>query len=206
MVYFLANEIRVFLVMPFLTNQKIISVIFWLVEIDQSGSRLTNQWDTSVSPRLNGVLLPLKSHIQWQKRSGYPLPLSRAASLLAPPHPHSTDISSPGGQTGLLPTSTPSTTELNSRIKALDLATREPRPSTSTSVTCIWLLSTSPSPRRGNISDKVESQVTQTTRRSYEKTERKCGSKHYVALAHTAFTGVTKLTHTPPTLLQEMHL
>ena len=32
-------------------------------------------------------LLPLKSHIQWRKRSGYPLPLSRAASLLAPPHP-----------------------------------------------------------------------------------------------------------------------
>ena len=42
---------------------------------------------TSVSPRLNGDLLPLKSHIQWRKRSGYPLPLSRAASLLAPPPP-----------------------------------------------------------------------------------------------------------------------
>ena len=35
----------------------------------------------------NGVLLPLKSHIQWRKRSGYPLPLSRAASPLAPPPP-----------------------------------------------------------------------------------------------------------------------
>ena len=42
---------------------------------------------TSVSPRHNGVLLPLKSHIQWRKRSGYPLPLSRAASPLAPPPP-----------------------------------------------------------------------------------------------------------------------
>ena len=49
MVYFLANEIRVFIVMPFLTNQKIIGVIFWLVEIDQSGSRLTNQWGYFVS-------------------------------------------------------------------------------------------------------------------------------------------------------------
>ena len=39
---------------------------------------------TSLFPRLNGVLLPLKSHIQWRKRSGYPLPLSRAASVLAP--------------------------------------------------------------------------------------------------------------------------
>ena len=100
-------------------------------------------------------LLPLKSHIQWRKRSGYPLPLSRAASLLAPPPtPHSTDMSSPGGQAGLLPTGTPSTTELNSWIEALDLATREPRPSTSASVSTIWLSSTSPSPCRGNVSDK----------------------------------------------------
>ena len=49
MKYFLANEMWVFLVMPFLTNQKIIWVIFWLVEIDQSGSRLTNQWGYFVS-------------------------------------------------------------------------------------------------------------------------------------------------------------
>ena len=35
--------------MPFLTNQEIIDVIFWLVEIDQSGSRLTNQWGYFVS-------------------------------------------------------------------------------------------------------------------------------------------------------------
>ena len=55
MVYFLANEIWVFLVMPFLTNQKIISVIFWLVEIDQSGSRLTNQWDYFVSKCSNMI-------------------------------------------------------------------------------------------------------------------------------------------------------
>ena len=48
-------------------------------------------FSTSVSPRLNGVLLPLKSHIQWRKYSGYPLLLSRATSLLAPPTPHSTD-------------------------------------------------------------------------------------------------------------------
>ena len=33
------------------------------------------------------------------------------------------------------------------------------------------------------------------------KKQRKCGSTHYVALPHTAITGVTKLTHTPPTLL-----
>ena len=49
MIYFLANEMWVFLVMPFITNQKIIWVIFWLVEIDQSGSRLTNQWGYFVS-------------------------------------------------------------------------------------------------------------------------------------------------------------
>ena len=55
MVYFLANEIWVFLVMSFLTNQKIISVIFWLVEIDQSGSRLTNQWDYLVSKYSNMI-------------------------------------------------------------------------------------------------------------------------------------------------------
>ena len=62
------------------------------------------------------------------------------------------------------------------------------------------LIDKQPSLRRGNASDNVESQVTQTTRWTYEKTERKCGSTHYVALPHTAFTGVTKLTHTPPTL------
>ena len=117
------------------------------------------------------------------------------------PTPHSTDMSFPGGQGGLLPTGTPSTIEPNSWIEALDLATREPRPSTSASVSTIWLIDKQPSPRRGNASDNVESQVTQTTRRTYEKTERECGSTHYVALPHTAFTGVTKLTHTPPTLL-----
>ena len=42
---------------------------------------------TSVSLRLNRDLLPLMSHIQWRKRSGYPLPLSQAASSLAPPPP-----------------------------------------------------------------------------------------------------------------------
>ena len=78
-----------------------------------------------------------------------------------------------GGQAGLLPTGTPSTIEPNSWIEALDLATREPRPSTSASVSTIWLSRRqAPSPRRGNVSNKVESQVTQTTRRTYEKTEK----------------------------------
>ena len=39
----------------FKTKQKIISVIFWLVEIDQSGSRLTNQWDYLVSKCSNMI-------------------------------------------------------------------------------------------------------------------------------------------------------
>ena len=43
------SQWNVFRVMPFLTNQKIMWVIFWLVEIDQSGSRLTNQWGYFVS-------------------------------------------------------------------------------------------------------------------------------------------------------------
>ena len=78
-----------------------------------------------------------------------------------------------GGQAGLLPTGTPSTIEPNSWIEALDLATREPRPSTSASVSTIWLSRRqAPSPRRGNDSNKVESQVTQTTRRTYEKIEK----------------------------------
>ena len=37
------------------THQKNISVIFWLVEIDQSGSRLTNQWDYFVSKCSNVI-------------------------------------------------------------------------------------------------------------------------------------------------------
>ena len=78
-----------------------------------------------------------------------------------------------GSQAGLLPTGTPSTIEPNSWIEALDLATREPRPSTSASVSTIWLSRRqAPSPRRGNVSNKVESQVTQTTRRTDEKTEK----------------------------------
>ena len=55
MVYFIANEIRVFCVMPFLTNQKIICLIFWLVEIDQSGLRLTNQWNWFVSKKFSPI-------------------------------------------------------------------------------------------------------------------------------------------------------
>ena len=58
----------------------------------------------------------------------------------SPAWPPGDDMSSPGGQAGLLPTSTPSTTELNSRIKALELATREPRPSTSASVSTMTLV------------------------------------------------------------------
>ena len=63
------------------------------------------------------------------------------------------------------------------RAKQLDRSsgspTREPRPSTSASVSTIWLSRRqAPSPRRGNVSNKVESQVTQTTRRTYEKTEK----------------------------------
>ena len=52
-----------------------------------------------------------------------------------------------------------------------------------------------------------ETSATKSNRRSPRphdgrtKKQRKCGSTHYVALPHTAFTGVTKLTHTPPTLL-----
>ena len=51
---------------------------------------------------------------------------------LPPPPP-------PPPQAGQQPTGTPSTTELNSRIEALDLATREPRPSTSASVSTMTL-------------------------------------------------------------------
>ena len=52
-----------------------------------------------------------------------------------------------------------------------------------------------------------ETSATKSNRRSPRphdgrtKKQRKCGSTHYVALPHTAITGVTKLTHTPPTLL-----
>ena len=111
---------------------------------------------------------PQSDHMT-QKGPNWPQPNNQSE---CPILNHSTDMSSPGSQAGLLLTGTPSTTELNSRIEALDLATREPRPSTSTSVSTIWLSWTSSSPRRGNISNKVESQVTQTTRRSYEKTEK----------------------------------
>ena len=127
---------------------------------------------------------------------------SRAASLLAPPHPpfywHVISWRSSGAAADRH--------TIYDRAKQPDRSSgsRHPRIKTvnqRVSQHHMTLVDKQPSPRRGNASDNVESQVTQTTRRTYEKTERKCGSTHYVALPHTAFTGVTKLTHTPPTLL-----
>ena len=156
---------------------------------------------TSVSLRLNGDLLPLKSHIHWWKRSGYPLPLSRAASLLAPAPPilltchflavkggccrpahHLRSSQTAGSKLWISPP------ENQDRLPAhqsapYDSSTSNPRHAEEMPAT--MSNRRSPRPQDGRT----------------KKTERECGSTHYVALSHTAFTGVTKLTHTPPTLL-----
>ena len=111
--------------------KKITQIIFWLVKIGMTrntlislatkytmapGHQLHHLYLRAHLPfsqhqylRVYWVLLPLKSHIQWRRRSGFPLPLSWAASLLA------------------------------ASLEALDLATREPRPSTSASVSTMTL-------------------------------------------------------------------
>ena len=59
--------------------------------------------------------------------------------------------------------------------------------------------STLATPRKRQQQSRIAGHPDHTT--DVRKKRRKCGSTHYVALPHTAITGVTKLTHTPPTLL-----
>ena len=109
---------------------------------------------TSVSPRLNGDLLPLKSHIQWRKRSGYPLPLSRAASLLAPPPPpilltcHLLAVKRGGSRPAHLPRPT------STAGSKLWISPPENQDRQSARQSAPRLSSTRPSSPRGNASDR----------------------------------------------------
>ena len=135
-------------------------------------------------------------------RFGYPLPLSRAASPLAPPPPpilltchflavkrgccrpahHLRSSQTAGSKLWISPPENQDRPPARQSAPYDCPVDKHPRHAEETSAT--KSNRRSPRPHDGRT-----------------KKQRKCGSTHYVALPHTAITGVTKLTHTPPTLL-----